>query len=146
MTVASVTPTVAPTGSVEPSPRKTVRSMRQGQTTQVGTGLPPEVIQRISRQHFGQFLTCYEQGFKTNAKLAGRVTVKFVIDPAGTVSSSAGSGSDLPDASTVSCIVKTLSAMTFPAPEDKKPITVTYPLDLAPEGNTSPPPAPKPTK
>mgnify|MGYP006314362019 FL=1 len=55
--------------------------------------LPPEVIQRIVRQNFGRFRLCYENGLRNNPTLSGRVSVKFVIDRSGAVSTAQDGGS-----------------------------------------------------
>jgi hypothetical protein len=105
-------------------------SIRQG-ATQVNGRLPPEVIQRIVRQNFGRFRLCYENGLRTNPNLAGRVAVKFVIDRAGSVSTASDGGSDIPDNSVVSCVVRGFGNLSFPQPEGGI-VTVVYPIIFNP--------------
>jgi hypothetical protein len=105
-------------------------SLRQG-ATQVNGRLPPEVIQRIVRQNFGRFRLCYENGLRTNPNLQGRVAVKFVIDRSGAVSTASDGGSDLPDASVVSCVVRGFGNLSFPQPEGGI-VTVVYPVIFSP--------------
>jgi hypothetical protein len=105
-------------------------SLRQG-ATQVNGRLPPEVIQRIVRQNFGRFRLCYENGLRTNPNLAGRVQIKFVIDRSGSVSTSQDGGSDLPDQSVVSCVVRGFGNLSFPQPEGGI-VTVVYPIIFNP--------------
>jgi hypothetical protein len=105
-------------------------SIRQG-ATQVNGRLPPEVIQRIVRQNFGRFRLCYENGMRTNPNLAGRVAVKFVIDRSGSVSTASDGGSDLPDQSVVSCVVRGFGNLSFPQPEGGI-VTVVYPIIFNP--------------
>ncbi|MBS2013592.1 MAG: AgmX/PglI C-terminal domain-containing protein [Deltaproteobacteria bacterium] len=105
-------------------------SVRMAPVT-VNGRLPPEVIQRILRASFGRFRLCYENGLRSNPDLAGRVTVKFVIDRKGDVASAADGGSTLPDQAVVGCIVRAIGGVSFPAPEGGV-VTVVYPLDLAP--------------
>lgn len=104
--------------------------VRMGATTVSGR-LPPEVIQRIVRQSFGRFRLCYENGLRNNPNLQGRVAVRFVIDRSGAVSSVGNGGSDLPDASVVSCVVRSFSGLSFPQPEGGI-VTVVYPISFAP--------------
>jgi hypothetical protein len=106
--------------------------VRMGATTVSGR-LPPEVIQRIVRQSFGRFRLCYENGLRSNPNLQGRVAVRFVIDRSGAVSSVGNGGSDLPDASVVSCVVRSFSGLSFPQPEGGI-VTVVYPISFAPGG------------
>jgi hypothetical protein len=105
-------------------------SIRQG-ATQVNGRLPPEVIQRIVRQNFGRFRLCYENGLRTNPNLQGRVAIKFVIDRSGAVSTASDGGSDLPDQSVVSCVVRGFGNLSFPQPEGGI-VTVVYPIIFNP--------------
>lgn len=105
--------------------------------TQVSGRLPPEVIQRIVRQNFGRFRLCYERGLLSHPTLAGRVSVRFVIDRSGAVSSAEDAGSTLPDASVVACVVRAFPGLSFPQPEGGT-VTVTYPILFAPEGGAGP--------
>jgi len=79
-------------------------------------GFPTEVIERITRQSFGRFRLCYENGLRTNPKLLGRVVVHFVIDKTGAVESSRSEGSSFADANVVQCIVRGFNNLSFPDP------------------------------
>ncbi len=116
--------------------------LRQGAITVSGR-LPPEVIQRIVRQSFGRFRLCYENGLRNNPNLQGRVSVRFVIDRSGAVSSTGNGGSDLPDSSVVSCVVRSFSGLSFPQPEGGI-VTVVYPISFAPGGLARRGPGPAP--
>jgi hypothetical protein len=105
-------------------------SLRQG-ATQVSGRLPPEVIQRIVRQNFGRFRLCYENGLRNNPALSGRVSVKFVIDRSGAVSTAQDGGSELPDPGVVSCVVRGFGNLSFPQPEGGI-VTVVYPIIFNP--------------
>jgi hypothetical protein len=93
--------------------------------------LPPEVIQRIVRQNFGRFRLCYENGLRASPSLTGRVAVRFVIGRDGAVSNVANGGSDLPDPTTVGCVVRAFYGLSFPQPENGI-VTVTYPILFSP--------------
>jgi hypothetical protein len=103
--------------------------------------LPPEVIQRIARQSFGRFRLCYEQGLRSNPKLAGEVKTRFVIAQDGTVSTVADAGSTMPDAAVTACVHRGFSALSFPAP-DGGVVVVVYPLRFLPGDDATA----KPTK
>ena len=108
----------------------TVR-VRQGATT-VNGRLPPEVIQRIVRQHFGIFRRCYQDGLKRDPSLAGRVAIKFVVDTTGAVSrADRDPSTTLSDAAVVSCVVSGFRSLSFPQPEGGI-VTVVYPLIFDP--------------
>lgn len=105
-------------------------SLRQGEV-KVDGKLDPEIVKRVVRQNFGKFRLCYEDGLRTNAKLAGKVIVKLTIDKSGKVIKPSDGGSDLADPKVVSCIVKGLEGLSFPAPESGA-ANVSYALILAP--------------
>jgi hypothetical protein len=99
--------------------------------TVVNGRLPPEVIQRTVRANFGRYRACYEAGLRTNPSLTGRVAVRFVIDRSGAVSVAQDGGSDLPDQSVVSCVVRSFQNLSFAQPEGGI-VTVTYPIIFSP--------------
>lgn len=109
--------------------------VRMGATSVSGR-LPPEVVQRIVRQNFGRFRLCYETGLRSNPNLQGRVAVRFLIGATGSVSAAGDGGSDLPDKSVVSCVVRAFNGLLFPAPEGGV-VTVVYPILFSP-GDSGP--------
>ena len=90
------------------------------------------MIRRIVRQNFGRFRACYESALLKNPSLAGRVTTRFVIGRDGAVSNVANGGSDLPNASVVSCVTRAFYGLSFPQPEGGI-VTVTYPIAFSPQ-------------
>ena len=110
-------------------------TMRDTSTTVSGR-LPPEVIQRIVRQNFGRFRLCYENGLRSNPRLQGRVTAKFVIDRTGAVATTGDGGSDLPDQAVIACVLRGFGNLSFPQPEGGV-VTVIYPIAFAP-GDAAP--------
>jgi hypothetical protein len=102
-----------------------------GEPLPSGGRIPPEKIQQVVREKFGIFRVCYEGGLTGNPKLQGKVTVRFVIERDGTVSGATDSGSDLPDAAVVACVVKGFGTLKFPKP-DGGLVTVVYPIVFNP--------------
>src|SRR5262249_42246624 len=130
---ATPTPSSAPAGeTAAPAAKRSAPRVASGSTTVAGR-LPPEVIQRIVRQNTGRFRLCYQKGLENNPNLQGRVTVRFVIAADGSVSSASNGGSDLPDATVISCIVRAFNGLSFPQPEGGI-VTVSYPLMFSPGG------------
>jgi hypothetical protein len=93
--------------------------------------LPPLVIRQVVRASYGVFRGCYERGLMKNPKLAGRVTVRFVIQGDGSVGDVTNGGSDLPDEEVVQCVVQGFRGLRFPAPRGGI-VTVQYPIMLQP--------------
>jgi hypothetical protein len=94
--------------------------------------IAPEVIKRVVQANIGRFRGCYVDGLRRDPKLAGKVVTKFVIGRDGTVQTAADGGSDLPDPSVVSCVVRAFTSLEFPANPDGV-ATVVYPFDMQPE-------------
>ncbi len=117
---------------------KNAPNIRTGAATVVGT-LPPEVIRRIVRQNLARMRLCYETALVKNPKLAGRVTVKFVIDRSGAVASAVVESKDLPDEAVASCVTKSFLPLQFPQPEGNGVVVVSYPVSFSPaDGSASP--------
>lgn len=104
---------------------------------QVTGALPPEVIQRIVRQSFDRFQTCYDAGLRSNPTLQGRVTVKFVIAKDGSTKSANVAATDLDDKNVATCVAKAFSSLSFPPP-DRGEVIVSYPVVLSPDGSGAP--------
>ncbi|MEP7122785.1 MAG: AgmX/PglI C-terminal domain-containing protein [Byssovorax sp.] len=132
-------------GGLGGSHRRNPPRIKTGATTVQGR-LPPEVVLRIIRQNFGRFRLCYENGLRTNPKLEGKVTVHFVIENSGVVTSvSTAQGTDLKDKAMTKCLEKAFMTLSFPQPDGGK-VIVNYPIlfslpDPAPK---APPAAPTP--
>jgi hypothetical protein len=106
--------------------------MRMARDIQVNGHIPPEVIQRVVRNNFGRFRSCYMNGLRDNPRLEGRVVTRFSVDRQGLVSSAQDGGSSLPNPGVVSCVVKAFYGLTFPEHEGGL-VTVVYPLAMQPE-------------
>lgn len=106
-------------------------SMRDAGPTNVNGRIPREVIQRIVHTNFGRFRNCYTAALQTNPNLTGRVTTRFIIGRDGAVATSQDGGSEMPDQSVVSCVVRSFSNLSFPAPEGGV-VTVVYPIVFQP--------------
>ncbi len=94
--------------------------------------LDPEVIRRVVRLNDGRYRACYQAGLVANPGLAGRVSVKFLIDRSGAVGLAADGGSDLPDENVRRCVVSSFVSLSFPAPENGA-VSVIYPIVFSPE-------------
>ena len=104
--------------------------MRAGTTSTSGR-IPAETIQRVVRQNFGRFRSCYESGLKNNPSLSGRVGVRFVIGRNGDVSQVSNGGGDLPDSGVTNCVVGAFRGLSFPQPEEGI-VTVGYSIQFSP--------------
>jgi hypothetical protein len=114
--------------------------VRGGAATVTGD-LPREVVERVLRRHFPRFRACYTRGLAQNPKLAGKVTTRLTIDASGAVSKAEDAGSTITDATVRPCIQRGMSVLQFPAPASGRPVSVTYPLVLAPPDPNAPVPS-----
>jgi hypothetical protein len=93
--------------------------------------LPVVVIRQVVRRSYGPFRDCFEGGLARHPKLAGLVTVRFIIERDGAVSHVADGGSDLPDEGVTQCLMQRFRALRFPAPNGGV-VAVQYPILLRP--------------
>lgn len=97
---------------------------------EVQGNVPRDAIRRVVQRNVNQVRHCYEQGLQRNPTLAGRVTVAFVINSAGSVGSSTIAQSTLADSGVESCIASAFRRWQFPAPDPEGIAIVRYPLDF----------------
>jgi hypothetical protein len=89
-------------------------------------------VLRVVRQHQAEFRECYERELTKFPVLAGRLTVRLIIDPEGNTSNIGNGGRyDLPNAKLVSCVVRAFHGLSFPPPE-RGIATIYVPIDFAP--------------
>lgn len=104
----------------------------------------PGDVKRVVKANFNKFVACYNEGLKRIPSLAGRVAVKFVIDPDGRVAeassvtsdaSTSGSGAPkgmvttLADEKVVACVLEAYRGLTFPRPQGGRAVVI-YPIEL----------------
>jgi len=121
--VASLMPTATPAPTQAPPPDRPVNGR-----------LPPEVIQRVVREHFPTFKRCYEIALRGDPTVHGRTSTKFVIGRNGHVASSVDveTNSTLPQ-DVRDCVADRMRFLEFPPP-DGGVVTVIYPLVFSPGG------------
>lgn len=94
--------------------------------TQPQSGLPPNVIKRVMRDHLPEFRRCHEREQERDSSFIPRVSPSFVIGADGTVTS-ASSGVDKAHPDLDACILRVLEGMRFPPPQGGVTVTVSYP-------------------
>ncbi|MBA3540944.1 MAG: AgmX/PglI C-terminal domain-containing protein [Deltaproteobacteria bacterium] len=109
---------------------------RSGPTPQVTLGaatatgdLDLTIIRRYIKRNIQKVTYCYEKQLLVHAKLAGTVTVKFVISATGVVTSATAKGVH---ADVSSCIAEVVNQIEFPKPKDGGSVRVTYPIAFKP--------------
>jgi TonB family protein len=118
--------------------------LRLGDATTFG-GLSREVVHRIVMQHRGRMRHCYETRLRANPELRGRVTIKFVIAPQGTVPSVQVAGNTTGDDGLAACAQDVVRRMSFPQADGVT--AVTYPFTFQTDGDGTPlPPDPRPAR
>jgi Ca-activated chloride channel homolog len=102
--------------------------------TPVITGsLDAAIIRRYVKRHIQKVSYCYEKQLLATPKLAGTVTVEFVIDSAiGHVTAVKVSG--LGNKEVETCIAGVIHDIEFPAAKGGGPVKITYPFKLTPSG------------
>lgn len=97
-----------------------------GATVVMGS-MSKDIIRRVVRTHMPEIRSCYETRLQLNPKLAGKVTLSFVIGTQGTVQSVKVQSSTLPDEVVGQCLTKAVKRWKFPRP-DGGIVKVNYPF------------------
>lgn len=101
-------------------------------TASAPAGLTRDAIKRTIHGKIGSIKRCYERALVKKPDLAGRLAVRFVVDPSGSVSSAVSAPqSTMPDPDVVSCVLAIFRGLAFP-PHDGAPTAVMYPFDFRP--------------
>lgn len=96
----------------------------------VAGGLDRDQIAAVINRHRGQIVYCYEQGLQNQPQLTGRVTVDFVIGPAGRITRAKVAQSSLGSRSVESCMLSKMRGWQFPRPVGNVNVDVLYPFEL----------------
>lgn len=93
-------------------------------------GLDPNEIAAVIKRHESQVRACYERGLQKSPRLAGRLSLRFLIGPQGRVTTAKVSQSSLGNAGVESCIQNRLMSWKFPKPEGGVTVKVAFPFVL----------------
>ena len=80
-----------------------------------GPTLDKEDVDRVMRRSAGLFRQCYQRALDRSGPISGTLTVRFVIDAEGKVTSSRGSGGSLGGTDVSSCVTSKITLLRFPA-------------------------------
>jgi hypothetical protein len=105
-----------------------VPQTRIGTATATGE-LDKNIIRRYIRQKLPHIEYCYQKQLIVNPKLAGTITVSFVIAGSGKVSSANAEGFD---ENVASCVAGVVKSIQFPKPKGGGSVTVSYPFTFKP--------------
>jgi hypothetical protein len=104
-----------------------------GSSVQVGApqttqgGLAPDQVRRVLSAHIGALRACYAKELQRDPKLHGRVTLKWQIDPRGTVPAASVASTTLGNSAVESCLVRQVRSWHFPAAQSPTVVNA-YPL------------------
>jgi hypothetical protein len=93
-------------------------------------GLDKNEIAAVIKRHESEVVYCYEQGLQQKPRLSGRLSMKFMIGPRGTVTLAQVTNSSLNHIPVENCIRDRLKSWNFPQPQGGVTVKVTYPFIL----------------
>ncbi|MCB0368011.1 MAG: energy transducer TonB [Bdellovibrionales bacterium] len=93
-------------------------------------GLDRNAIAAVIQRHLSEVRYCYESGLQKKPNLSGRVSMKFMIGPNGSVRTAQVSQSSLGHRPVENCIRDHLKTWKFPEPEGGVNVKVSYPFVL----------------
>jgi outer membrane biosynthesis protein TonB len=96
--------------------------------------LDKELIRKVIHANRGQIRYCYESQLNRFPKLNGKVAVKFIISPTGSVSTSSVAQTTVNNAELEACVAGRVRTWTFPKPKGGGVVIVTYPFIFAQSG------------
>lgn len=91
-------------------------------------GLDPDQVQAVVERNQGQMVYCYEKAMQSKPNLKGRVAVRFVVSPSGSVSVANIAQSSVNSSQIESCILSKMRAWRFPRPKGNVAVNVVYPF------------------
>ena len=94
--------------------------------------LDKSLIDAVIKRYMNQIRYCYQRELSKNPSLAGKITVKFVIQKDGTVSSAVTKSTTMNNASVEECINGRFLKMIFPDPKGGGIVIVSYPFVFSP--------------
>ncbi len=103
---------------------------------EVEGGLDQSEIDQVIQRHQGQLRFCYEQGLQAQAKLSGRLTVRFIIGGYGNVNEAGISGTSMHSSPVEACVLAKLKSWKFPTPRNGVLVKVNYPFNFKRMNNT----------
>lgn len=96
--------------------------------------LDKELIRKVIHANRGQIRYCYESQLNRFPKLNGKVAVKFIISPTGSVSTSSVAQTTVNNAELEACVAGRVRTWMFPKPKGGGVVIVTYPFIFAQSG------------
>jgi hypothetical protein len=90
--------------------------------------LDKELIRRVIHANRNQIRYCYESQLQQHPKLSGRVSVKFVITPSGSVATSDVVQDTTSNRELETCVAGRVHTWIFPKPKGGGVVMVTYPF------------------
>lgn len=120
-------------GNLDPKKKADV-GITDSDSTVVGS-LDKELIRRVIRANIGQIRYCYESELQAKPNLAGKVSVRFIINQTGDVAQAqVAEGSTLNEPRLSECIRTRVRSWKFPSPKGGGNVVVTYPFVFRPSG------------
>jgi TonB family protein len=96
--------------------------------------LDREIIQRVVRENRRGIRACYEAALQRNQELEGRISVRWVISPDGSVAAANVESSTMNSQEVENCLVSRVRQFRFPEPRGGGIVRVNFPFDFAPGG------------
>jgi TonB family protein len=109
------------------------RFMDLGEPEIVGE-LDRAIVQRVVRENRRGIRACYESALQRNQNLEGRVTLRWLISPEGTVAGASVETSTLNSQDVENCLVTRVRQLRFPGPVGGGIVRVSFPFEFAPRG------------
>jgi len=114
-----------------PRPSKTKPELKVKETRPAGF-CDKAAVARVMRGRSGAYRACYEMNLQRHPDLAGRISIRFTIEPDGSVSGVSVTKNEL-TRKVSSCVVRQVSSLRFPKP-DGGICVIRWPFKFQPGG------------
>lgn len=88
------------------------------------------LVREVVESKTDELLECYVEGLQRTPEARGRIMLRLVIRPEGTIRSADIAGSQVKDEAVGRCMAKKAATWEFPTSEQGSSTRVTYPLQL----------------
>jgi hypothetical protein len=117
--------------SCEPEPACDACLMVKGKPVRRGGSLDKEDIRGVVRSHLPEVKACYDATAERHPNARGQMMIRIGISASGSVKTSCLVRSELDDAAAERCVVELALGWTFPRPEGRGWVVVSYPFVFA---------------
>lgn len=95
---------------------------------EVSGSLDKRIVQKVVKQHHGELRACYEKEVAKKKGLSGKIIVRWIIEPQGSVMKAVVMSTTMNDSAVEGCVVNSIKYWRFPPLKGGVPVQIDYPF------------------